>query len=329
MSWLSDVFDTVGSVAKPFTSLLGRAAPVIGGVLGGRFGGPMGAALGSSLGQGIGGALNPQSEQEPPRTSYWDSVPGGNNSPNFLAPTPSPNVAPPSLSELGGNFGQTMGSNVGNAARNFFSNYMPSSMQSTPMNQIGQQAGNMAGNALQSRFNSMIPQEYQQATFGQLPQMFGNSFSQRINSMLPSSFSQSGFGNILGAMAGAGLQSAANQYMPENMRNMRVGNVGNELGRAGGEMLQRGMNQYVPQEFQNTSLNTLGDTMGSYGRNKFANLGEQAQQRLAGPDNPYNYQSQYGQPNMSSRKFFNTGGHVTRGLRDMVELMPHFNAQYA
>lgn len=296
MSWLSDIGDTLSSgfssIARPLGSVLGAAAPLMGGALGGTFGGPMGAALGSSLGQGVGGMLrgNSGQSQSPYAQSQGDyQSPYGQSQSQYgspispetysLAPTPSPNIA-------GGG--------------------IPSWMQNTPMSQMGGQLGQMGGSFLNNQLQQNLPSWMQNSTAAQLPGALGQQLGQMAGSYLPQSWQ-----GLAGALGNLG-QTAGNIFsqnygsnIPEQFRNTQIGQMGTQLGGMAGNYLNNQAQERMPAWMQNQSLNSMSN---------MGNMGYGGQQSMG--------QNMYSQNNQARNyNKFAMGGPITRAQRDFSQVM--------
>jgi hypothetical protein len=237
MSFLDDIGDAFSSVASTFAEPLLNAAPAIGGFLGNAIGGPQGAALGKSLG-GLGGNLirgisgmgggggggSPQQQQQ-----QYSSQPSPMS--NSLMPTPSPNIAGmpgvqgwPQYQQgnfggqggfggdaFGGGMGGGMFSNPFSSMFNNFSNqYVPQQYQNASFGQIpgmmGQQFGNWAGNQIAPSMPGLG------GLFGSIGQGLGNRFSDQLGSYFGNDFMQNRFNQIPDMMS-SGFNNMINPYM--------------------------------------------------------------------------------------------------------------------
>lgn len=207
------------------------------------------------------------------------------------------------ISQMGQSFGQPQQGQGGQTGSPMNAQDLISQGHEMGQNAIGQAQG-MAGNAMQGMINQYVPQQFQGMNAGNAGNMFGGMAGQFLNRYLPQSMQgqngQPGFADMLGGMAGNMMQGRLNQYVPEQYRNINIGDAGNYAAQQGANLANRGLDaasQYASQQADNMGF-ANGGSVGGMGGQRFPHL-----------NNPYQHAPQL-------------------SLRDFSEMIPAHGGMY-
>lgn len=306
MSFLDDMFSTIGDVGKSALGALSSAAPALGTLIGGRFGGPQGAAIGSALGGAAqnfmgGGRQQPQAPQQGLTPENTANNPMVSPETWSLAPTPSPNMATQPYPGSGG---------MQNEASNPFYSMQPGNVGGW----AGRQAGQAVGNAARNAMSPYAQSNYGNRNFGEWGGQAGQDFASMISNMLPQQFQ----GMAQPFLQNAG-RSAGNwltqKFMPQDWQNRNLNSFG-DMGEQYGSQYNDQINNAVSPGMQRGIKNAAFPQLAA---ERAATAG---QGNLS--DSSMNDFSDFS----GSIPGFKYGGHVTRGNRDFASVMGDLGYAY-